>query len=381
MHPDQHEFQLSPEISYLNHAAVAPWPTRAAEAVTRFAADNAARGASDYPDWLKTEDSLRQRAARLLNAADEGEISLLKSTSEGLSLVAYGLDWQRGDNLVLFDCEFPSNRIVWESLTSLGVEVRQIPLNREGDPEGQLMAACDERTRLITLSSVQYSDGFAADLPRVGRFCREQEILFCVDAIQSIGAMQADVQAWHADFVAADGHKWMLGPEGLALFYCRRPLQQQLKLHQYGWHMVANPGDYTSKAWQVATDGRRFECGSPNLLAASALNASLGLLLERGMPEVEQRVTTNQGWLRQQLEALPELEILTSNAPTRQSGILTFRPRTGDADALHRHLMQRRVICAPRGGGVRLSPHYYTPEVALERAIGEIKSWLAGDRG
>ncbi len=370
------EFQLSPDLSYLNHAAVAPWPKCAAEAVSAFAADNAARGATDYPDWLKTENSLRRRAAELINAPSVDDISLLKSTSEGLSLVAYGLPWQAGDNLVIFDCEFPSNRIVWESLIEFGVELRQIPLNPLADPEGDLLAACDARTRLISVSSVQYADGFAADIPRIGRFCREREIRFCVDAIQSIGALKTDVQAWQADFVAADGHKWMLGPEGLALFYCRQPPREQLKLHQYGWHMVANPGDYTTKAWQAAQDGRRFECGSPNLLAASALNASLGLLLETGMAEVERRAIANQRWLREHLEALPELEILTSDRPERQSGIVTFRPRRGDAEALHRHLMQQRVICAPRGGGVRFSPHFYTPGEALERAVAEVKAWL-----
>lgn len=363
------EFGLKPDIIYLNHAAVSPWPRRALEAIQGFAQENVERGAASYPRWLETENALREKAAKLLGAGSAKDISLLKSTSEGLSLVAQGLDWREGDNLVLYECEFPSNRYCWESLARYGVETRLVAHKPQDDPEGDLFAMCDARTRLISVSSVQFANGFRADLERIGAYCRAHGILFCVDGIQSLGALPFDVEACNADFVAADGHKWMLGPEGLALFYSRPELREQLRLHEYGWHMVEEPGDYDRKDWSPATDGTRFECGSPNLLGAYALNASLSLLLEVGMGQVSERVLANTRTLMGLFEASGCFEVLSDRRAERISGIVTVRPQQGDAKALHRGLMSEGVICAPRGGGIRFSPHFYTPEEQLHRAV------------
>ncbi|MCP4996920.1 MAG: aminotransferase class V-fold PLP-dependent enzyme, partial [Gammaproteobacteria bacterium] len=164
---------------------------------------------------------LRQLLKGLINAPSVDDISLMKSTSEALSVVAYGIDWNAGENIVIFAQEFPSNRIVWQSLKSLGVETRLVDLEASEDPEMALFAACDSNTRLISTSSVQYARGQRIDLTRIGEYCKAQDILFCIDAIQSLGALPFDVQQYQADFVMADGHKWMLGPEGLALLYTK----------------------------------------------------------------------------------------------------------------------------------------------------------------
>ena len=269
---------------YLNHAAVAPWPQVTADAVQAFAAENAQQGTLNYPHWLTVEQALREQARELLNAPAAGDIALVKNTSEGLSFVAYGLDWQAGDNVVGIRQEFPSNRYVWQSLANQGVEFRQLDLNdHPADPETALLALCDARTRLISISAVQYTNGLRMDLAKIGAFCRSKGILFCVDAIQQLGAIPFDVQQVQADFVVADGHKWMLGAEGLALFYVRRDVQEQLRLTQYGWHMAEGLTDYTMEDYQPALDARRFECGSPNMLGIHALHASLGVLLATGM--------------------------------------------------------------------------------------------------
>jgi cysteine desulfurase/selenocysteine lyase len=221
------EFPQREDLIYLNHAAVSPWPLRTAETVKRFAEENVREGSRHYPEWLQVEQRLRERLARIINAQSADDIALLKNTSEALSVVAYGLDWRPGDNVVITNQEFPSNRIVWESLQRFGVELRAADLSHGETAEDAMMALADERTRLVAVSSVQYGTGLRMDLPRLGGFCRAHRILFCVDAIQSVGALRFDVQAMQADFVAADGHKWMLGPEGLALFYCRAELQEQ----------------------------------------------------------------------------------------------------------------------------------------------------------
>ncbi|TPW13737.1 MAG: hypothetical protein FD130_1522, partial [Halothiobacillaceae bacterium] len=238
------EFPQEPGLCYLNHAAVAPWPKRTMQAVTQFAIENMTLGATHYPRWLTKEAQLREQLRELINAPTRDDIALLKNTSEALSVVAYGLPWQAGDNIVISDQEFPSNRIVWESLANRGVELRSVALESAATPEEALLQAIDSRTRLLSISSIQYATGVRLHLERLGDYCHTHQVLFCVDAIQSLGALPLDVQAIHADFVMADGHKWLLGPEGVALFYCSSRAREWLTLQQFGWHMVENLGDY-----------------------------------------------------------------------------------------------------------------------------------------
>lgn len=357
-------------LIYLNHAAVAPWPSLTAEAVKHFAEENVTVGAWHYPQWLATEKTLREIARRLINAPSEEDIALVKNTSEGLSIVASGLDWQTGDNIVTSNEEFPSNRIPWEALAHQGVELRQADLAAEATPEDSLLAQVDKRTRLLTISSVQYASGLKINLERLGQFCRQQDILFCVDAIQSLGALRFDCQAIHADFVVADGHKWMLGPEGIGLFYCPPKAREQLRLHQFGWHMVEAVGDYDREDWRIARSARRFECGSLNMIGIVALKESLSLLLEEvGIDRIEQAVLANTAYLAQKIQAEPKLELLSSQFPERYSGITTFKRRETDLPALHRYLMEQGVVCAQRGNGIRFSPHFYISREQLDHAL------------
>ena len=212
-------------------------------------------------------------------------------------MVAYGLDWRAGDEIVISDQEFPSNRIVWESLAPLGIKVVQVDMANSSSPEQALIAALTSKTRLLSVSSVQYASGLVLDLQLLGAECRRRGVIFCVDAIQSIGVKPFDVQVCQADFVMADGHKWMLGPEGLAVFYCRREWIPRLTLRQFGWHMVEAVGDYDRKDWRPAASARRFECGSPNMLGVHALHASLSLLLEVGIHQVSDLVSSKVSYL------------------------------------------------------------------------------------
>ncbi len=363
------DFELSDDLIHLNHAAVAPWPRCTREAVEAFARENATQGSLHYPDWVKKETQLRQLLARLINAEQADDIALLKNTSEALSVVAHGLDWQAGDNVVISDQEFPSNRIVWESLQDQGVAVRQVNLGSANSPEQAVMQACDASTRVVAISSVQYASGLRVELAPLGQFCRERSILFCIDAIQSIGALEIDVDAVNADFVMADGHKWMLGPEGLALFYSHKAAREQLHLHQFGWHMVEHHEDFDRKAWQIATSARRFECGSPNMLGIHALHASISLLFANGMPKIQQIVLANSETLFSLINSSTNLECITDMTPGRYAGIVVFRHKKIPSADLYRYLMQHRVLCALRGGGIRFSPHYYTPPEHLHQAI------------
>jgi selenocysteine lyase/cysteine desulfurase len=376
------EFPQDDCLVYLNHAAVAPWPARTAAAVSAFARENVSRGATDYAAWTERETELRRQLAQLINARSADEIALAKNTSEALSFVANGISWSAGDNIVSSDEEFPSNRMVWEVLAPRGVELREVALRGSdgADPEARLEAACDARTRLIAVSSVQYASGLRLDVERLGRFCTRGHILLCLDAIQSLGALAFDVQACNADFVVADGHKWMLGPEGVALFYVRAERLGELRLSEHGWHMTSRPGDYDSRAWQPAPSARRFECGSPNMLGVHALSASLSLLMEVGIEAVEAAVLERSAHLITRFRDDPRYRLLTPARDRLRSGIVTVKPMERDAARLHAQLRARGVICAHRGGGLRFSPHFYTPMAKIERALGILDELVDASR-
>ena len=366
----QEEFPIDPELAYLNHAAVAPWPKRASDAVMRFAVENSRVGATHYPRWLSIEDQLRHNLAQLINAPAATDIALCKNTSEALSMVAAGLSWRAGDEIVITSQEFPSNRIVWEALADRGVTVRVADIDRSDvTPEGAIEDSLNKHTRLVSVSSVQYGTGLRLDIGHLGALCRSQNILFCVDAIQSVGAEPLDVQAVCADFAMADGHKWMLGPEGLAFFYVAPQWRDRLRLQEFGWHMVADRGNYDRKDWEPAPDARRFECGSPNLLAAHALEASTHLLLEMGLETIRERIEQRMTHLASGLCQIAGVKPVTPGSAKRRLGIYTVDVAGVDNRRLCRDLGEHNVICANRGGGIRFSPHFYTPYAALEQAL------------
>ena len=368
------EFPLDDDIIYLNHAAVAPWPKRTSDAVKQFAEENSHTGAKHYATWLDRESVLRNQLQWLINAPSADDIALLKNTSEAISVVACGLNWHGGENVVSTDEEFPSNRIPWQAQRKFGVEFREINILQSIDPELDLINACDEKTRVLTVSSVQYGSGIQLDLQRLGSFCSTNNILFCVDAIQSLGVQPMDVQAIQADFVMADSHKWMLGPEGIALFYCKPESRYKLELRQYGWHMIQNAGEYDIKEWQPAANARRFECGSPNMLGIHALSASLSLFEEIGLEPIYRNILNNTGYLIDKLTNITGIEILTPRDEKRRAGIVTFKIDGQDIHELHTNLLNNNIICACRSGGIRFSPHFYTTKEKLDTTLDIIDS-------
>ncbi len=376
------DFTLDPDLIYLNHAAVSPWPVRTAQAIKAFADENALLGSKHYSQWLQTEHLLRSNLAKLINAPDADDIALVKNTSEALSMVAYGIKWQADDNIVILQAEFPSNRIIWESLSDQGVSVKEIEITMPDrltgkqtiSPEKALMNACDQHTRLMSVSSVQYASGLRLDLKLLGSFCKQKGILFCIDAIQSIGALGFDVQSTHADFVMADGHKWLMSPEGLGLFYCKAARRSQLKLSQFGWHMIEDMGNFDSPHWTPALSARRFECGSPNMLGIHALNSSVSLLLDRNMDFIEQQIINNSQYLMQKLTTLPGIHVISNAQKHRISGIVSFKHAYIESEILYQNLMHHNVMCALRNHCIRFSPHYYISRDLLNRAIALVES-------
>lgn len=344
---------------YANHAAIAPWPRVASQAVADFAMENCKLGPQQYSHWLLREKQLRQRLAGLINAVSADDIALLKNTTEGICTVANGIDWQPGDNLVLPAGEFPSNRLPWLALERLGVEIREVDIRSTDEPEQALFANMDEHTRLLSVSAVQWTDGLRLQLKTLGTTCSQQGVLFFVDAIQQLGAMQVDVQECRIDFLAADGHKWMLAPEGIAVFYCRDSVREQLHTSQQGWHMVDEPYRFDRNSWTPSKTAIRFEAGSPNTLGQAALHASIGLLQDIGMQQVEANIKENSLTLSSGLVDIPGLELSRPFDPQRVSGIVSFRQVNQDPAKLQQVLKSRGLSSTVRANAIRLSPHFY----------------------
>jgi len=360
------EFPVNQRHIYLNHAAISPWPERARRAMRAFVDGITDDGSLHFPDWQETDAQLRARFRDLLNAAGTESIALVPNTSVGLSLVAAGLDWRAGDNVVITDSEFPSNRMPWEALQERGVEVREA--RADAQCEDNILARVDERTRVVSVSSVQFGTGLALDLERLGRELAGTPTAFCVDAIQSLGAFPFDVRAIQADFVAADGHKWMLGPEGLGVFYCAPEWLDGLTLHQWGWHMADPFGDFDARQWQPAATARRFEPGTPNTPSNHALAASLALLQEVGIEQVAARIRGRVDHLIERFTTLPEAEFLSPTAPERRAGIVTVR--FGDrTDSVYQALRDANVQVLPRAGGIRFAPHFYNRYSGLDQVV------------
>jgi len=371
-------FPLDKELIYLNHAAVGVWHQATHDAVCAFANQCLHQGARHYPRWLTIESECRELAATLLNLSDSDDIAFVKNTSEGLSMIAEGLQWQAGDEVIIARQEFPSNRIPWQAQQRHGIKVIEVDLESPvKSPEQAYAEAITAQTRLLSVSSVQYANGLRMDLTKLSALCRKQQILLVVDAIQSLGALQFDQQQIQADAVIADAHKWLLGPEGIGLFYTSPALREQLQLREYGWHMLKQVGDYENSDWQIADSARRFECGSPNMLGIHALHASLSHLLTTGMPAIETTLLSHTRFLIDKLKNIPGIEIVSNTEDARLSGSIAFRAEAINSAQLHQALMQKNIICAERDQAIRWSPHYYTSKKTLERAVDGLHQCLA----
>ena len=366
------QFPILDNGIYLNHAAIGPWPECAANAVAEFARENTQFGPVKYAQWVKRESTLREQLARLCGAASAHDIALLKNTTEGICAVAYGLDWRPGEEIILPAGEFPSNRLPWQAQESSGAVLKEVDI-RVADPEAALINAMGSRTRLLSVSAVQWSDGLGLDLQRLGEACQQRGILFFVDAIQQLGALPINVQKCRIDALCADAHKWLLGPEGIAVFFCSEPLREQLQLKQVGWHMYDNPWNFSKEDRPPSSRAVRFEAGSPNTLGQVAFHASLGLMESVGWDTIEKRVLENTEFLRRSLAGLNKVDL---NIHGLRSGIVSFQPRTVAVRALHKTLAVEGVSCAVRDGCIRVSPHFYQDERELEPFVRTLSRLL-----
>lgn len=357
------EFPVTRNLIYLNHAAVAPLPRRSALAMQELAQDALDFGSLHYDRWLDTYEGVRVAAARLIGA-DRSEIALVKNTSEGISMVAQGLDWRPGDRIVAFREEFPSNYYPWLRLESRRCTVDWLSVN---DPLEKIEIACTG-AKLLSISFVQYLSGFRANLNAIGEICLRHHCFFFVDAIQGLGAFPLNVETDHIDALAADGHKWLLGPEGCGILYVRKSRQDSIFPEEFGWTNVAGYHDYASRDMALRQDAGRFECGTLNTIGCYGLRASLELLLEVGVEQTS--ATVERLTDRLAIGAMNKgYQLLGDRTPENAAGIIAIQKPGLDSRKVVHDLKQRGIIAAPRQGWIRLSPHFYISPEEIDQVI------------
>ena len=356
--------------AYFDHAAVAPLSLPARTAIEEWAADLAANGDADWKRWSDRVAQVRMLAARLI-CADPAEIALVRNTTEGINLVAEGYPWQAGDNVVVPADEFPSNLFPWLHLRSRGVEVRQVgPGNGRLDLDA-LAHLCDARTRIVALSWVGYASGWRTDLAKAAEIAHQRGALLFVDAIQGLGVFPLDVTRTPIDFLSADGHKWLLGPEGAGIFFMRRALLDRLRPLGVGWNSVVHAGDFTNHELVFRDTAARYEGGSWNMPGIVGLGASLELLLEFGIDAISQRVLELTDLLCERLAGQSCL-IRSQREGEHRSGIVSFEMPGRDPFALRKQCLDRGVALSCRAGRLRASPHAYGSEADIERLMAAL---------
>ena len=361
----RNEFPVTESYTYLNHASVSPLPRRTAEAMRGLIDDQHRHGSTHHREWVEKGEALRHSAAELIHAAPE-EIAIVKNTSEGLAVIANGLDWKPGDIVVGVSGEFPANYFPWKRLDRRGVKPRWVE-QRDGRVElDDLDRAC-RGARLLTISFVQYLSGFRIDLDAVGEICRSHDCLLVVDAVQGLGPFSVDVKKSHIHALSAASHKWLLGPEGLGILFVDRDLIPQVEPVEFGWMNVEGWPAYSLDE-KLAPGASRYECGTMNTSGCYGLQTSIDLLLKVGV----ERMAAHIHRLADMIVAAAGAkgyQPMTARDEHCGSGIVTLVKPGIDAVETAAKMASKGVSVSPRAGGIRAAPHFYQNDDDIRRFV------------
>ncbi len=366
---------ISQQWAYFDHAAVAPLPEPARQAIETWSHEAAYQGDTVWTRWDQRIGVLRERFAKLIGAARQ-EIALVPNTTTGIHIIAEGFPWEPGDRVIFPADEFPSNAYPWMNLRSRGVVADAISRPAAGWSVDSLLGACDRRTRLIAVSWIGYASGWRIDIASLVAAAHERGILVFLDAIQGLGVFPIDVSQVTVDFLAADGHKWMLGPEGAGMLYIADRHLGQLRPLIAGWHSVVNAHDFDQLRWEPKRAAERYEGGSQNMVGFTGLDASLKLLEEAGAgPNSDRLAQRIDEFISQAAEELQSagVELPALPPPAHRSGILGFTLPGHDPLEVRRRCLAAGVVLSVRGGRLRISPHVYNNTNDLERLVAVLK--------
>jgi cysteine desulfurase / selenocysteine lyase len=365
------EFPILNDWHYFNHAGVSPWPMRTIRAVRAFAESFGVDCFQSHnPD--ETVAELRALLARLLNAEFD-EIAIVRNTGDGLSQIALGLHWNAGDVIVVPQCEYPSNLYPWmEACRRFGCKLVEVP-ERIG-PDGVarvhetelIDTARAHRAKLLAVSHVQWASGQHMDLNRLGAFCRDAGVLFCVDAIQSLGVVPVDVNQSHIDFLVSGGHKWLMSPPGAGVLFCRRQLLERIHPPAVGWLSVVNPYRWETN-YTLRTEAGRFETGTHAYACLVGMKHSVEFLLQLGIQNIHQHVQSLGEQFINHLQGNGFI-IATPRKPLTAGAVCLTHPNLDPEKTVRRLRKEHRIELAARAGRLRFAPHCYNTESQTARA-------------
>jgi len=367
----QRAFLVTRNKIFLAHAGDCPLPRRVAQAIADFAQQSTTGDQEQFAYPTALTDG-RKLAARLLNCQPE-EVAFVGPTSLALSFIASGLKFRRSDNILIYFDDYPSNVYPWLALAKQGVQVRLMNTRGLGvirpmDVLGQV----DENTRLVALASCHFISGCRIDHQAIGQQLRQRNILFCLDAIQTLGAFPTTVE--HVDFLAADAHKWLLGPCGAGLMYMRRDVQEKVNPPIHGWHNVRCPNFVAQEQIVFHNDSRKYEAGTQNLLGLVGLMTAMELILELGVENIAAELLRKRAWLAPALQAKGYIVLNADAPPETRSGIISFTRPVADMPGLHQKLLDANIVTSLRTNRagqryIRLSPHFYNTDAELQRVV------------
>jgi selenocysteine lyase/cysteine desulfurase len=348
---------------YLNHAAIAPMNNRSLQAISEFMNYRLKENIQFWPEALERKAYFLELIGKLLNVHRD-TIALVQNTSAGLNILALGLDWKAGDRILLNDFEFPSNVIPFQNLRRLGVEIDFVS-HKDGRLDLEdIKKKIQPRTKILSISFVEFLNGFRNDMKALGEICRENDIIFSVDAIQGLGALDLNATETHIDFLSCGGHKWLMWPAGMGFAYISHRIFDRIYPAQAGWMSLEVPFDFFNYEQPWASTAQRFEPGVFSTISIIGATATLEMMLEIGLENVEERILSNTGYL---IDALMTqgFKLFTDPAPAHRSGIVTFYHP--DGEAVFDYLKENKVTVSLREGKIRVSPHFYHDRDDLEK--------------
>lgn len=369
------QMPVAEKWAYFDHAAVAPLSGPACNALKTWADEITTGGDTLWPTWSKKLETTRTQTAKLINASPD-EVALVTSTSAGINLVAEGIDWQPGDNVVILADEYPANVYPWMHQQDRGVETRTVKTNLGRVDLDQLREACDARTRVVSVSWVGFTTGCRQPIDAIADIAHSVGAFFFLDAIQGLGVLPLDVEQTPVDFLAADGHKWLLGPEGAGVAYLRKSSMEKLRATGVGWNSVVGAHDFSTINYQLKPTAARYEGGSANMPGFLALAASMEFLGQWPTQQITGAIRDISDYAATQLETLGA-SIATHREPydghDPRTGIIAFELPGRDPVALRQKCLDSGIVLSCRAGRLRVSLHAYNTQEEIDRLVDVLR--------
>ncbi len=358
-------------IIYFNHASTAPISTKVKEKIESLLKERSEEKIDDYYAFKDVAEETRTMIGEMINCKED-RIAFLDNTTNGIIWLSQGIDWKSGDRIILNDVEFPANVYPFLQLKEKGVEVDFIKSKNGIVTADEIINSIQPRTKLISISFVQFLSGYRIDLEKIGKVCKEKEIIFSVDSIQGLGAVRLDVEKCHIDFLANGTQKWLLGLQGLAFIYVRKQLQEKMKSAPIGWLAVKDAWNLLDFDLTTKETAERFQPGTLNIIGIYAFNSSMKLFKEFGFDEIEKQILSNSKYFIEELEKIGYRLPLHSLPEKHLSGIVSFKNE--NAQNMFDHLSRKKIVCSLRESYIRFAPHFYNTKQEIDLVVDSMKN-------